>query len=111
MVDLKVNRRESGLSNKDLAHLLNVDASRISKLENGHGTIAVSEMCALSLIYGKGIEGLFAEVTTNVAQKMRQRMAEMPNEPDGWKLHKQRLDTLNALTQRLFELTLPSYEI
>lgn len=105
-VDLKVGRKQSGLSNEDVAHLLGVDRSRISKLENGHATPRPEEICALCLIYGRAVDSLFLLTTHSLIAELRQRLTIMPEEPNAWeRKHDARLDTLNGLQQRLSELS------
>ena len=110
MVDLKINRRESGLSNKDLAHLLDVNPSRISRLQTGDATLMVGEAITLSLIFGKNIDQLLSRTTQKLATHLKTKLAEMPPEPENWTAHIKRLDTLNMLADRLQIVNLPSYE-
>ena len=58
-LDLRVTRVRSGLSNRDVAHLLGCNKERVSKLENGKARISGNEIISLSLIYGYLIDGLF----------------------------------------------------
>lgn len=110
-VDLKIGRNQSGLSNADLAHLLGVNKSRISKLENGRATPRPEELCALCLIYGRAADHLFLLTTRSLIGEMTERLARMPEEPKAWeRKHDLRLDTLNGLHQRLRELSLESYD-
>ncbi|MEM5471922.1 helix-turn-helix transcriptional regulator [Hoeflea sp. AS60] len=105
-VDLKVGRKQSGLSNEDVAHLLGVNKSRISKLENGHATPRPEEICALCLIYGRAVDSLFILTTHCLIGELRRRLTTMPEEPTAWeRKHNARLDTLNGLQCRLGELS------
>lgn len=104
--DLKISRRESGLSNKDLAHLLGIDCARVSRLENAKTEPTVGEICALSLIYGKQLDGLLRCAVPTIAVGLAQRIDDVPAEPDNWdKYHENRLNTLHTLYQRLENLT------
>jgi len=104
-VDLRINRRESGLSNDDLAHLLAVSSDRVSRLQTGRGTLSVYEVFLLSLIFDKSLDNLFITSTGNAITALKERLANMPNEPVDWRAHDNRLNTLNRLTQRLQALT------
>lgn len=108
--DLRVGRRESGLSNQDLAHLLAVDTARISRLENGKTELTLKEVCSLSLIYGKPVDGLLQICLSSVSVAIKDRLVDMPDEPEYWKAYEQRRNTLNTLAQTLETLTLPVYE-
>ena len=110
MVDLKLNRRESGLCNKDLAHLLNISSSRVARLQTGNALLSVPEAIVLSVIYGKNIDQLLTKTTTMIATLIKRRLADIPCEPDNWTAHDKRLDTLNALAGRLQTFTMPAYE-
>ena len=105
LVDLKLNRRESGLSVNDLAHLLGTNKARISKLHTGNAVMSLDELCSLSLIYGKTMDHLFSTAIYKLADTLIPRLSEMPREPKHWKSHDQRLDCLNALTPRLLALS------
>jgi len=105
MVDLKINRKESGLSGEDLAHLLDTSTARISKLHTGKAVMTIEELCSLSLIYGKTVDHLFGLAICKLAKSLRYRLSDMPNEPNYWKAHDQRLDCLNSMTTRLLTLS------
>lgn len=110
MVDLRINRRESGLCNKDLAHLLDISASRVARLQTGNATLTVDELIALCLIFGKNVDQLLARTSEQIARQIKLSLADMPDEPDNWIAHDKRLDCLNALIERLQVLTLPTYD-
>lgn len=109
MVDLKINRRESGFCNKDLAHLLDISSSRVARLQTGNALLTVPEAVGFSLIYGKNIDQLLGGVTKRIAVDLKIRLSNMPAEPQDWPVRSKRLDTLNALTARIFQLTKPVY--
>lgn len=108
--DLTVSRLRAGLSNKDIAHLLDIDPGRVSRLEQGHSAIRTSELCALAMIYGRPMHDLVPGLTGQVVEELRERLTEMPPEPSSWaKFHDLRLDTLNSLFERLQELNNEEY--
>lgn len=51
-VDLKVFRRRSGLSQADVAHLLGIHRSHLSKFERGTREPSMEHVTLLCLIYG-----------------------------------------------------------
>jgi len=105
-VDLKISRRESGLSNKDVAHLLAVDCARVSRLETGKTKPTVEELCALTLVYGEQLDGLLSCSINSMVQVLSSRLHDVPAEPENWKRqHDSRLRTLQTLYLRLEELT------
>lgn len=99
--DLKINRRLSGLSNHDVAHLLGVDGARVSRIETGASEPTGSEICALSMIYGKTTDVLFPCSSRSIGKSLKNQLADMPPEPRNWRGHDARLDTLNGLAHRL----------
>lgn len=105
MIDLKINRRESGLSGEDLAHLLGISEARLSKLHTGNAVMTITELCLLSFIYGKTFDHLLERATPPLAECLKLRLANMPSELEHWKAHDKRLDCLNALTERVLALT------
>ena len=110
-LDLRVTRVRSGLSNRDVAHLLGCNKERVSKLENGKARISGNEIISLSLIYGYLIGGLFRETSKAILTSLKVRLADMPTEPANWSKHAQnRLDTLNGLAQRLQDLNPHCYD-
>ena len=111
-LDLRLTRVRSGLSNRDLAHLLGCNKERVSKLEHGKARTAISEVIALSLIYGQSIDGMFRQTAKAIVGKLKDQLATMPSQPANWSKHAQnRLDTLNGLAFRLQELTQPNHDV
>ena len=58
-VDMKVARRRSGLSQHDVAALLSVDRTLISKFERGHRNPSGEQVALLSMIYEKTVPELY----------------------------------------------------
>jgi len=100
-LDLKVARRKSGLTQQDCAHLLDVNPSRISKLESGKRMPSVQEICTLSLIYGKSFESLFASVFERARKLVHEQLTSLPDCPKGWLGRFNRNHILNCLPSRL----------
>lgn len=101
-VDLRISRQQSGLSGRDVAALLSINTARLSKLENGYARPKVREIISLSLIYGKSIDELFLLSSSRLTEKLKANLAtlDFTNE-EGAKGGRQRLDSLNALSERL----------
>lgn len=104
--DLSVSRELSGLANKDVAHLLDIVPARVSRIENGHTSPNIEELCRLSLIYGMELAELLPSTVEKVRNQLKAQLAHIPQEPTQW-AHKreQRQDTLNALFYRLQTLS------
>uniref|UniRef100_UPI0035323876 helix-turn-helix transcriptional regulator n=1 Tax=Pararhizobium sp. IMCC3301 TaxID=3067904 RepID=UPI0035323876 len=100
-LDLKVARRKSGLTQQDCAHLLDVNPSRISRLESGRSTPSVQEICTLSLIYGRSFESLFASMFERARKLVHQQLSSLPDCPKAWLGRFNRNHTLNSLPSRL----------
>ena len=99
--DLKVARRKSGLSQSDCAHLLDVDRSKISRLERGDSPPTVRDICTLSLVYGKSFESLFCSIFKDVRNGLRERLASLPTQVGKRISQFNRNNTLNLLATRL----------
>lgn len=102
MIDLKVARRESGLLQRDLAHLIDVTQSRISHLECGEGVLSVQELYKLSLIYNQPLEKLLRLTGEVLHSQLHARLKTMSGEPAcDTAVAERRQDTLNRLSSRL----------
>ena len=102
--DLKVARRKSGLSQSDCAHLLDIDRSRISRIERGDSSPSVSDICTLSLIHGKSFERLFRTLLQEVGGNLRERLVSIPAQAGRRIDQFNRTNTLNLLAARLEDL-------
>lgn len=102
-LDLKVARRKSGLTQEDCAHLLDVNKTLISRIENGKRIPTVREICTLSLIYGKSFESLFSGIIADAQESLRERVITIPDAPYSWIGSLNRKRTLDSLARRLRE--------
>lgn len=109
-LDLKVARRKSGFTQEDCAHLLGVHPSKISLLESGKALPSITDICALSLMYGRSFESLFSVFMKNAYRLMRERVKTMPKAPERWLGSFNRRNTLSSLADRLETLTDEDYE-
>jgi len=100
-LDLKVARRKSGLSQSDCAHLLDVDRTKISRLERGNCPPTVREFCTLSLVHGKSFESLFGKIFQEVRDALQERLASIPVQSGKRISQFNRTNTLNRLGAKL----------
>jgi len=101
-LDLRVTRIRSGLSNRDLSHLLDCNKERVSKLEHGKARITAAELIALGVIYGQTAEVMFRETIQSIMTGLKEQLASMPQQPSNWSKHERaRSYTLNGLAFRL----------
>lgn len=104
-LDLKAARRKAGLLQTDLAHLLNIDRSKVSLFEDGKLWPSLHEITALSLIYGRPVESLLASVRDETVDRLVAKLATIrpvpPNRGDTFN----RTYTLSQLAIRLEAIT------
>ena len=100
-LDLKTARRASGLSQSDCGHLLGVDQKRISAFECGKRLPSVTEICALSIIFGRSFESLFGAIFADVRGDLVARLATLPKGGSGWLGRFKRQNTLNRIADAL----------
>lgn len=101
--DLRVARRKSGLSQRDCGHLLANTQQRISQLETGRDLPTISEICCLSLIYGRSFESLFSSVFSEARKQLSEQLATIPRSKKSWIERFNRHNTLSRLAARLNE--------
>ena len=77
-LDLKVARRKAGFTQNDLAHLLGSNQAQISELERGRMMPTLEQIVALSIIYSRSFEGLYAALLADARSRLRTRIVEMP---------------------------------
>ena len=107
ILDLKVARKKSGLTQDDCGHLIGGTSHKISKLERGERPPTIREICALSLVYGRSFESLFGEMFAQVRKDLSQNLETLPEpekrRPGGFNRSK----TLEGLAERLLEESHP----
>ena len=104
-LDLKVLRRKSGLTQKDCAHLLAVQPSRISLLESGRILPTIKDVVALATLHGRFIEQLLEQLVRDTHNHLAERLRSMPKAPARWLGRFNRQHTLDDLADRLAALT------
>jgi len=99
--DLRVARRKSGLSQRDCAHLLDVRQQRISALEKAEGIPTLSEICGLSLIFGKTFTSLFTAEFAVARRFIGDQLSSLPTDKRNWISRFNRTNTLSRLADRI----------
>ena len=61
----------------------------------------MSEICSLSLVFGRSFESLFSLVFLEARADLRNRLATLPRAARGWLGRLNRQHTLNVLAERL----------
>lgn len=73
---LREAREHEGIEQRDLADLLGVGESTISKVENGHRTLSATEFLTLGLIFHTWFDmethDLVGELTADLAARLRE---------------------------------------
>lgn len=109
-LDLKAARRKSGLTQKDAAHLLATQHSKISRIEHGKHLPTAYDIALFSLIYGKSYDALCRTVFENAARDLKGRMVTLPTPPSSWVCRFNRTNTLDKLDARLKALINAEYD-
>jgi transcriptional regulator with XRE-family HTH domain len=103
-LDLRVARRKAALTQGDCAHLLGVTYTRVSKLESGQTLPTAIELSILCLLFDAEIARLHMGIVSAEASSLNERLATIPDCPKNWPSRKNRLNTLNAVAERLSAL-------
>lgn len=99
--DLRLARRKSGFTQCDVAHLIESHQSNIVALEKGEHLPTLEQICALSLVFGRSFEGLFAEVIENARERVRGNLPSLPDKCAETALASNRKANLQRLERRL----------
>lgn len=105
-LDLRVARRKAALTQADLAHILGVTYTRISRLESGETPPTAVELTILCLIFNGEIERLHAKIIQSEAVALGERLGSMPSRPKTWPNWHNRVHTLNGIGERLSAMVL-----
>lgn len=76
--DLRLARRKAGYTQGDIAHLLATQQSLVSDLEQGKARPSLEQIVALSLIYGRSFESLFATVMAERRAELTRQLSNLP---------------------------------
>lgn len=77
-LDLRHARRKSGLSQEEVAYLVDISQSSYSRFEKGTLTPTVEQLCLLSLIYGKSFVSYFEAISRSLKPGLLQRLEQLP---------------------------------
>ncbi len=77
-LDLRLARRKSGFTQRDVAHLLGAHQTLVSELERGRQLPTLEQIVTLSLIYGRSFESLFSALVRAARERLQQRIVHMP---------------------------------
>ena len=76
--DLRLARRKAGLTQGDVAHLLESHQSIVSGLEQGVTRPAMEQIIDLSLIYGRSFESFFGPLMAERQAHLAKRLQTLP---------------------------------
>ena len=100
-LDLKLARKKAGFTQRDCAHLLAVHGATLSDLENGKRHPTLTQICTLSLIYGRSFQSLFNGIIDDVRLELADRLLVLPDAPKSWIGSTNRRHHVEQLTRRL----------
>lgn len=100
-LDLRLARRKSGFTQRDTAHLLALNRSKLSLLETGQRLPSLVQICTLSLIYGRSFESLFSAVMAEARGAIKDRIGGLPDDSRTYVGTMNRAYSLERLEDRL----------
>ena len=100
-LDLRAARRKAGLTQADCGHLLGGSAKIIRQLEDGQRAPTLTEICTLSLIFGRSFESYFAGLMPDLREALSERLARLPHPKETYAATFNRNATLETLAERL----------
>lgn len=110
MIGLRVSRKKSGLSQEDIAHLLDTTQPRVSRLEAGQAALTIAELCKLVIIYNQDTSKIFYLLHAKMLDEVNQCLARMSGDIDiSSPMAELRQTNLNELTNRLSVFTLDQH--
>ena len=110
-LELRVARKNAGLTQYDVAHLLSTKQSNISRFEKGSRMPSQEQLIKLSLIYGKAFENLYAEMVHDARRALLNQLETLPHEKSGRTSSTfNRPETLERLRERLL-VEISDYDI
>lgn len=77
-MDLRLARKRSGLSQRDVARLMDIDQSTYSAFERGRTAPNLEQVCALSLIFDRSFLSLFELMIEEVTPRLLERLSSLP---------------------------------
>ncbi|NSY37538.1 helix-turn-helix transcriptional regulator [Leisingera sp. ANG59] len=100
-IDLRSARRKAGLTQEDCGHLLGGSRSAIKQLEAGSRLPTLTEICTLSLIFGRSFESLFGDLMAHCRRELFEKLTNLPEPEAPHAATFNRKHTLDALARRL----------
>ena len=101
-LELRVARKNAGLTQYDVAHLLSTKQSNISRFEKGTRMPNQEQLIKLSLIYGRSFENLYAQMVHDARRALLAQLETLPYERSGRTNRTfNRPETLERLRDRL----------
>lgn len=79
-LDLRLARRKAGLLQRDCAMLLGISPQKLCRIERGSDQPNLTQIIALSVIYGRSFEGYFADLLQTAKARINERLPELPRE-------------------------------
>ncbi|MHA7820268.1 MAG: helix-turn-helix transcriptional regulator [Erythrobacter sp.] len=102
-LDLRLARRKSGLTQADIAHLIDSHQSTVAALENGKWLPTIEQICLFSLVYGRSFESLYAEQLAEGRKRLRRNLPSLPETSGHTLMSSNREASLRKLEGRLIE--------
>ena len=100
-LDLRHARRKSGLSQEEVAYLVDISQSSYSRFEKGMLAPTTEQLCLLSLIYGRSFVSYFEAITRSLKPTLLQRLKKLPPKAKPRIRIFNRARTLEKLRQRI----------
>ena len=102
-LDLRLARRKSGFTQKDVAHLLRTNQSLISDLERGRSRPTLEQIIDLSLVYGRSFDSFYEMLVPERRERLTRRLKRLPEEHRTSVYTHNRSMSLKRLKRRLAE--------
>lgn len=100
-LDLRVARRQAGLTQADCAHLLGLSKQLVSKIEKAERQPNPEEAAILCVLYNRSFESLFSSVMSDAVRHLDARLGTLPPPHSQWIATYNRQLTLSSLAERL----------
>lgn len=104
ILDLKVARRQAGLTQADCAYLLGMTDSAFAKLEKGKRELSAEYLCLLSIIHNWPLDELMATGLQAAKAELAVRLETLPAPSTRWMGTFNRQNSLSALAERLCQI-------
>lgn len=100
-LDLRLARRKSGFTQRDIAHLLGAHQTLVSDLECGRKRPTLEQIITLSLIYGRTFESYFSDMMKIARAGLQRRIVRMPGNSRSYVRTFNRRSSIDRLARRL----------